>query len=179
MQSLPGATPGCILFCGRALRSLKSRLDYRVIHRLRIRRSLPPTLGTSSTNERVSIVNDRSLFLSLSFSLTLPLFSLSSSLFRSSLLLSVYLSFSTRALFLLASRCAQRSFLKRIPIKRARMSSYVLFTGKSVGRDITGTTGGHCEILRHTPEKHSDTIVGEWLLRVSHAEDTEYILFIS
>lgn len=56
------------------------------------------------------------------------------------------------------------------------MSSYVLFTGKSVGRDITETTGGHCEILGHTPEKHRDTIVDERLLR---AEDTEYILFIS
>lgn len=153
MQSLPGATPGCILFCGRALRSLKSRLDYRVIHRLRIRRSLPPTLGTSSTNERVSIVNDRSLAFSLSLFLSSRL---SSSLFpsSSSLLLSVCLSFSpSRALSLLGSRCAQRSFLKRIPIKRARMSSYVLFTGKSVGRDITGTTGGHCEILGHTPRE--------------------------
>lgn len=124
MQSLPEATPGCILFCGRALRSLKSRLDYRVIHRLRIRRSLPPTLGTSSTNERVSIVNDRSLCLSLS--LFLPHLSLSpSQLPSSSPLLSVCLSFSPScALSLLASRCAQRSFLKRIPIKRARMSSY-------------------------------------------------------
>lgn len=176
MQSLPGATPGCILFCGRALRSLKSRLDYRVIHRLRIRRSLPPTLGTSSTNERVSIVNDRSLSLSLSLSFFLLTILVSASFFFSA---SICLSFSPHALSLLASRCAQRSFLKRIPIKRARMSSYVLFTGKSVGRDITGTTGGHCEILGHTPEKHRDTIVGEWLLRASHVEDTEYILFIS
>jgi len=146
MQSLPEATPGCILFWGRALRSLKSRLDYRVIHRLRIRRSLPPTLGTSSTNERVSIVNDRFLFLpSLSLSLSLS-FSLSPypsfpvlsspppSIFSLSIPQLISLSFS----FLVhlppfspsLPGALGASSLKRIPIKGARMSSYVLFTGQ-------------------------------------------------
>jgi len=139
MQSLPGATPGCILFCGRALRSLKSRLDYRVIHRLRIRRSLPPTLGTSSTNERVSIVNDRFLSPSLpSLFLTLSFFSrsfLASTLYSLSVYPPIDLSFflllsAPSSILSFTSRCARRSSLKRIPIKRARMSSYVLFTGQ-------------------------------------------------
>lgn len=75
----PGPLPMQPIPYGRALRSLKSRLDYRVIHRLRIRRSLPPTLGTSSTNERVSIANSLSFsFSALSLFPSLPSFLLSS-----------------------------------------------------------------------------------------------------
>lgn len=131
----PGATPGCILFCGRALRSLKSRLDYRVIHRLRIRRSLPPTLGTSSTNERVSIMNDRSLFLFLFLSF-FPLSSSSLCLSFSCLPppLSLFLSLSLLRSFPPNFQMRSTSFLKRIPIKRTRMSFRTFYSRASPSR---------------------------------------------
>lgn len=60
------------------------------------------------------------------------------------------------------------------------MSSYILFTGKSVGRDITGTTGGHCEILGHTPRNTAiRSPASDYDMKVSRVEDTEYILLIN
>lgn len=162
MQFLPGAIPGCILFCGRALRSLKSRLDYRVIHRLRIRRSLPPTLGTSSTNERVSIVNDRSLPLSPIHYLRLRLLLSSPASLHPLCVVSFSPLHARSFLASLPGALSARSFLKRIPIKRARMSSYVLFTSESVVRDITGTTRGHDarNPCAHASGSARDSIVG-------------------